>query len=117
METLKIHVKAVILFFSVLMMLQSCTVYKSTPLTIEQAVQKESEVKVQWKNGYVSKYKTIIIDNENYYGVKKNNGENEKSLLDEKNISNIKEKNKILSVLSVAVPIAIIIVPIKIWYL
>lgn len=41
MKTSTRHLKGVALFFSVLMLLQGCTVYKSSSVSLEQAVQND----------------------------------------------------------------------------
>lgn len=97
MNRLKKSLKLISLLLAFVVLLQGCTVYKSTPITLEQAVQKETKTKVKWNDGFTSKYKKIIIENGNYYGVGKKYGEIQKSLLEGKKISKIKEKNKTLS--------------------
>lgn len=97
MNRLKKCLKPISLLLAFVVLLQGCTVYKSTPITLEQAVQNESKTKVNWNDGFTSKYKKIIIENGDYYGVGKKYGEIQKSLLEGKKISKIKEKNKTLS--------------------
>ena len=72
MKTLKTHIKLVALFFSVLLMLQSCTVYKSAPITLDEASKANNKVRVYNKNGEKLTYSKIVVFNDgHYYGVKK----------------------------------------------
>ena len=110
MKTLKNHLKVVTLFFSVLILLQGCTVYKSSSVSLEQAEQNQSKVKVITKNNEKLKFKSIGIENGNYYGVKiSNEGVIENIPLDQDFINIINEKNKTLStIISIAIPVVII---------
>ena len=46
MKAIKIHLKAVALFFSILIFFQGCTVYKSTSVTLEEAVRADTKVRI-----------------------------------------------------------------------
>ena len=106
MQTTTRHLKLVALFFSVLIMLQGCTVYKSVNVSLEQAVQNESKVKVITKSNEKFKFNRIRIEESNYYGY--NNSE--RIPLDQNNIDTVKEKNKTLStVLSIVIPVFTIV--------
>lgn len=109
MKTFKIYSKVVALFCSILILFQGCTVYKSAPISIEHAVQNENKVKVITKSGEKFKFSRIGIEDNSYYGVSKSKGEVVKTVLDEKSINTIKEKDKTLStVLSLGVPVVIL---------
>jgi len=109
MKTIKIQLKVVALFFSVLILLQGCTVYKSVPISIEQAVQNESKVKVFTKNNNKLKFKRIINVDGKLYGVRNLEGIDRNLSLDRNSIKTIKEKNKTLStILSIVIPVVII---------
>ena len=97
MNRLKKSLKPISLLLAFVVLLQGCTVYKLTSITLEQAVQKKSKTKVEWNNGFTSKYKKIVFENGNYYGVIKNDGQIQKSPLDEKNIAKILPKDQLLS--------------------
>ena len=109
MKTLKNHLKVVALFLSVLILLQGCTVYKSSSVSLEQAEQNQSKVKVITKNNEKLKFMRIGIENGNYYGIKKKNGVIVNTPLDQDFINIINEKNKTLStILTIAIPVVII---------
>ena len=109
MKTLKKQLKIVALFLSALIFFQGCTVYKSVPISLEQAVQNESKVRVRTNSNEKLKFMRIGIENGNYYGVKKSNGVIVNTPLDQDVIDTINEKDKTLStVLSIATPLVII---------
>jgi len=109
MKTLKKQFKSVALILSMLILLQGCTVYKSVPISIEQAVQNESKVKVFTKNNNKLKFKRIINVDGKLYGVRNLEGIDRNLSLDRNSIETIKEKNKTLStILSIAIPVVII---------
>jgi len=109
MITIKIHLKVVAFYFATLIFFQGCTVYKSVPVSIEQAVQNESKVKVRTKTGDKFKFSRIGIEDGNYYGVSKDKGKVVKNALDEKSIKTINEKDKTFStVLSIGIPVIIL---------
>lgn len=109
MKTLKNKLKSISFLFALVMIIQSCTVYKSKPISLDQAVQKESKVRVQTNDNEKLKFKKIIFENSNYYGVKKSKGELVRIPLNQEFIFNIKEKNKTLStVLSIGIPLVIV---------
>jgi hypothetical protein len=109
MKTLKKQLKVVALFFSVLILFQGCTVYKTTPITMEQAVDKEQKVKILTKNNNKLKFKRIEVENGKYYGVRKVDGRMVRLLLDMDSVESIREKDKTLStILTVAIPVVII---------
>lgn len=106
MKTTKRHLNVLGLFFSALIFFQGCTVYKSTPVSIEQAVQNESKVKVITKSNEKFKFNRIRIEDSNYYGY----NSKERIPLDQNNIDTIKEKNKTLStVLNIVIPVFTIV--------
>jgi hypothetical protein len=110
MKTIKKQFKSVALILSMVILLQGCTVYKSTPITIEQVAKEEQKVKVITKDNVKLKFKRIGFNNDGYYGVKKQKGEIIKTHLDPSFINNIKEKDKTLStILTIALPVGILV--------
>ena len=109
MKTIKKQIKSVALILSMLILLQGCTVYKSTPITIEQVAIGEQKVKVITKHNTKLKFKKVVIENEKLYGVRKVDGIDVKLLLDRNSIDTIKAKDKTLSIiLSIGIPVIII---------
>jgi len=85
------------LLLTFLLLFQKCVVYKNTPITLEQAVRKESKVMVETKNEGNLKFNRIGIENGIYYGVKKAKGEIVNRALNKDFIISIKEKDETLS--------------------
>jgi hypothetical protein len=109
MKTIKKHLKSVALILSMLIFFQGCTVYKSVPVSIEQAAQNDQKVKVITKSNEKLKFNRIGVEDGNYYGVKKSNGVVVKKPLDQNFINTIKEKDKTLStILSIGIPLGIV---------
>ncbi len=109
MKTLKKQFKSVALILSMLILLQGCTVYKSSSVSLEQAEQNQSKVKVITKNNKKLKFTRIGVEDGSYYGVKKSKTVLIKTPLDRDLIDTINEKNKTLSiVLSIVMPFVII---------
>lgn len=98
MKTLKTQLKAITWLLALTMLFQSCTIYKFTPITLDQAVLNESKVKVRTKTSQKYKFNKIEVTDGNYYGVKKAYIGIIKTPLNENEISSIKEKDKILSI-------------------
>ena len=109
MKTTKIHLKAVALFFSVLILLQGCTVYKSANVTLEEAAKSETKVIVKENNSKAIMFDRIEVEDGKYVGVKKFKGDIIKMVLDEDNLIRISLKNKGMStILTAAIPIVLI---------
>ena len=109
MKTLKKQIRPITLLLAFVILFQGCTVYKSVPISLEQAVQNESKVRVKTKNNEKYKFNRVGVENGNYYGVKKSNNIVVKTPLDQDFINTINEKDKTLStVLSIGIPVIIV---------
>jgi len=110
MKTIKKHLKVFALFISVLILIQSCTIYKSTSVTLEEASKTNNKVRVEKRNGEKVKYSKIVVLNDgNFYGVKKEKYLFNNILLDQNDIDKIQLKDKTMStILSIAIPVTII---------
>lgn len=99
MRTIKVSYRnCVLTFLMQAMLLQSCvTIYKSEPLTLEEANNRHTKTRVVTKTGEKLKFKTIEFENGTYYGVKKQKRQIIKQVLDQDAISEIKIKNRTLS--------------------
>ncbi len=106
MKTIKKQLKSIALVLSILIVFQGCTVYKSVPLSLEQAVQIESKVRVKTNGNEKFKFNRIGVEDGNYYGVKIRNSVFVKTPLDQNNIKTINEKDKTRStLLSIGIPV------------
>jgi uncharacterized protein YceK len=109
MKTLKKRIKHLSIALAILILLQGCTVYKKQSATMQVAVQEQVRTKVKTTNKNFS-FRYITYENDNYYGVKKSNGELNKIRLDEGSIESIHLKNKPLSIfLTIILPVALFI--------
>jgi hypothetical protein len=110
MKTLKKQFKSIALILSMLILLQGCTVYKASSVSLEQATLNKSKVKIMTKNNVKLKFERIVVEDGNYYGIRTVDSQNVKLLLDTNTVEMIKEKDKILStILSIGIPIVSII--------
>ena len=94
---------------ALLMIFQSCTVYKSTPITLDEASKANDRVRIYKNTGEEVDYLKVMMRNDgHYYGLKKKKGQVQNSLIDEDEIDSIKLKDKTLSTLAtIGVPIII----------
>ena len=107
MRTFKKLTKQIAKLFILIILLQSCTIYKGGYVRIDQAVQNENKVKINTKTNEKLKFKKVVLENGAYYGVKKVKGKNEKIPIDVDQIYRIKEKDALASTL-MTVPTTII---------
>jgi len=113
MKTINIHLKIVAFLIFSMIILQGCTVYKSTTVTLDEAYKSQTKAKVLTTDNQTLKFKRIDFIDGKYYGVVLwENDEYEKlenMPLDKKNINSIKLKNKTVStILNVGVPIVVV---------
>lgn len=101
--------KLIALLLSVSVLMQSCVVYQSTSVSLEEAVKSESPVKITKNNGEKTVFSRVILDDDGWYYGKKfaTSGKvTNKFLIDKNNIIRIQAKDKLLStVLNVVVPL------------
>lgn len=109
MKTPKKQLRPIALLMAIAMVIQSCTVYKSTPLTLEQAVQNESKVRITSNSNESFKYKKIVFEDGKYYGVKRFTREKFRVHINEDLVKSIDEINITqTTVLNIGIPLAII---------
>ncbi|MCX2719721.1 hypothetical protein [Lentiprolixibacter aurantiacus] len=77
MRKFKLRFRVLVLFLSGLILLQSCSAYK-TRVTMQQAAQEEKAVKIITVDDDTYKNKYIVYENRQFYGVKDNPGEDVK---------------------------------------
>lgn len=86
------------LLMSVIIIFQSCSVYKSKPVSLIEASKENIKVKVRTNTNMKMKFKRIEYDGVNFYGIQKENGELIKINLSQNEIKTVKLKNKGLSI-------------------
>jgi len=110
MKTSTRLLKVVALFFSVLILFQGCTVYKSANVTLEEAVKANTKVRIKTKDHKILKFKNMEIENGIYYGLM-NFKEKKwvKTQINENNIEKLQVKDKVLStIITFGIPVILI---------
>lgn len=110
MKTLKKQLRPVAWFLVIMMVFQSCTVYKSTPVTLGEAVKADTKVKIEKRNGEKLKYYRIVQGNDGkYYGDEIKNKMHNNFLINEDEIEKIQIKDKTTStILTIGIPVLIV---------
>ena len=88
MRKLKKGLKVIAIFLSGLILLQSCSTYK-TPVSLQQAAQEEKAVKIVTVDDNTYNYKYIIYEEGQFYGVKDNPGEDVKFPIDMEEVADV----------------------------
>ena len=91
MKKIKKRLKVIALFLSGLILFQSCATYK-TPVTLEQAAQDEKSVKIITVNDDTYKYKYIVYEDGQFYGVKDNPGDDVKFPINAEDVAAVLKK-------------------------
>lgn len=102
MKLLRKKASPVCFFIMLLFLLESCTVYKSTPISLDQAVATKRRVKLITTDNQKLHFKQIEKTDSVYYGLKTINGEKVRIALNQNNIKAIKEPNKVTSTILTA---------------
>lgn len=99
---------------ALVLVLQSCATYKQTSISIDEAVEKKSNVAVRTTMNTKLTYDRIEKTDSIYYGIKKAKKVIRKTPIDTSKISSIHEYDKLTSTLGTiilfAIPVAIIII-------
>ncbi|MCF6129136.1 hypothetical protein L1S35_05575 [Flavobacterium sp. AS60] len=105
--------KSVCLFLALLLMFQSCTVYKTTPISISQASQISKKVLVTTTTNSKLKFNRIEKTDSIYYGLKTVKGNETRIALKETDIVSIrpydKSKSRSATWILVIIPIVAVI--------
>ena len=65
---------------------------------IEEATKQSQKTKVKYENDEIHRFLYVVEENDNYYGVEKENGEITKTQIDTNRIENVRTYNKSRSV-------------------
>ena len=107
MKTIKTQIKLIALLLSVLIIFQGCTVYKSTSVTLEEAVQVQKKVQITTIDNKKIKFKRIVKRDGKYFGVKWLKDNTKDIRVFENDIKKLKIENKTMSIMVSALPIAL----------
>ena len=110
MKSINQHLKVVAIFFVTLMLFQSCTVYKSASVSLDEASKSNTKVRVVKTNGEKVKYSRIVVLNDGqFYGVQKANRLSNNIPINQDDIVRLNLKNrKSSTILSIGIPVVII---------
>lgn len=109
MKTIKKRTGSIALLCGLVILLQSCMVYKKSSVTLEKAVQEQQKVRVEYEDYESYRYQKLISKDGTYFGVKKEKGELVNIPIDENRIVNVRLYNKSLSnTLTIVGPIVIL---------
>ena len=108
MKALKIHLRIIAISLSTLMLLQGSTVYKTAPVTLDEASKSNTKVRVKTFDNQSLKFDKIEVANDKIIGVKVNNEGRRITLIEKDNIEKIQLKDKTMStILSIAIPFVV----------
>jgi hypothetical protein len=110
MKTIKKQMRLIAFTLAMLIYFQSCKVYHSNSVTLEQASQEFKRVKIQTNGNEILKFRGIKMENKQYYGVKKVKKELINTLIEKDNIKSVRLENETMStILTIALPVTIVI--------
>jgi len=117
MRSLFSKVKFATIIIALLILFQSCVVYRSTPISIDEAVRSETKILVINTENKRLPFKRIEKTDTTYYGIKKHFSKEIRVSLNQNEIKKIRPMNPGLSTLGTfglfLIGIAAIIIPIK----
>ncbi|MCX2719723.1 hypothetical protein [Lentiprolixibacter aurantiacus] len=93
MRELKESLRVISIFMTGIILLQGCSAYKN-PVTLQQAVQEEKAVKIITVDDDSYKYKYIVYEDGQFYGVKDNPGEDVKFPIDTEEVATVLMKKE-----------------------
>ena len=109
MKTIKNHLKTIAVFLSILLLMQGCVIYKGKPSTIDEAVNANTEVRIETKNAQTIKFKRIEFKNGQYYGINKPHKAIIKTPIKVELVKSVKIKDRIMStIVPIIIPLMII---------
>lgn len=75
MKILKTRLKTIVCFFMAMTMFQSCIAYQETPVSLLKGEQSKAKVKVSTISNQNYRFEQIVLEGEQFYGLKKEKGE------------------------------------------
>lgn len=107
------NVKILSLLLSLSFLFQSCTIYKSSPVSLDAAVAAGRKTKITTTDHKTTRFREIQKTDTIYYGYQSINNQTVITPLDKTKIQSIKVENKtvstLLSALCIAVPAGVLI--------
>ncbi|WP_242117818.1 hypothetical protein [Aestuariivivens sediminicola] len=109
MKKINKYLKVIAFFLSTLMLIQGCTVYRTTPVTLEEASKSNTKARVKTVDKKNLKFDKIVISPDNeIYGHSEINKSTIITPIDKDNIEKIQVKDELVStILTIAIPVTI----------
>ena len=109
MKALKNRLKSITLFFIAIIMFQSCVGYQSTSISLEQAAKEQKRTKIRTSSNNKYYYEKIVLEEGQFYGIKKLNKNMVKIPLDTNEINDVylqsKSKSSWMTIVAIAIPV------------
>ncbi len=119
MKTLKTRLRTIAFFFITMMILQSCIAYQKTPVSLLEAEQSKTLVKVNTISNQTYKFKQIVLEEEQFYGLKKEKGEIDRIAIHNNDANKVflhsKSKSTWTTIAVIAVPVIALVVLAATW--
>ncbi len=93
------QMKVIAIILVSLMLFQSCRVYHKGNVSLDEAITQQKRVKIKTKDGRKLKFKSVVIDSSQYYGIKKIRGKTVRTLIEPNNIETLRLHNKTMSII------------------
>jgi len=110
MKIIRKQIKHLAVLFASLILLQSCVVaYHGTNVSLEQAAQQDSKVKVKTITNETYEFRHIVFEDGKFYGVQKRGSEMVNIPLEVNELNMVRLHDKTMStVLSITIPVVLI---------
>jgi hypothetical protein len=103
------HLKIASLLLASLMLIQGCTIYKSSSASLEEASISETKIKVKTNFKKTYHFQSIVFEDGSYYGIKTFKGKIVKIRLDENYLEKVLIKsNQKSTIYTIAAPLILI---------
>lgn len=99
MSGIKKRLRSISLILTTMVLFQSCRVYYKENVSLDKAVAEAKRVKLKTKDGQKLKFKRIVKDSNQYYGLKKFKRKNTYTLIDPSSIESLRLHNKTMSII------------------
>lgn len=113
MKTINLRIKPIAFFLIVMMMLQSCMAYQKAPVNLLKAEQSRAKVKLKTDSNQIHYFKQVILEEDQFYGLKMEKGEMVKIEIHEDGANRVFLHNKSKSIWNtvavIAIPVAVLV--------
>lgn len=99
MKSVKNKIKLLSILLTSLILFKSCRVYHKEHVTLDRAVAEGKRVKLMTKDGQKFKFKRVVLDSGQYYGINKVKGKTLSTLIQSIDIESLRLHNKTMSII------------------